>query len=124
MIMHKKNYTAKWYQSFVKEVVRCKWEYYHWKVIKAGLRAIGNSIWLAATVAIGKMATKSLINQEWGINSAVASIIIPMIAMSEKINEILNLFRTLGTSMKKLDFSTSLAVAPQTYSIRVSAQEL
>ena len=36
---------------------------YQEKVIKAGFSAIGRSKWLAMTVAIGRMATKSVIFQ-------------------------------------------------------------
>lgn len=36
---------------------------YQENVIKLGLRAIGSSKWLAATVDMGKMATKSVIFQ-------------------------------------------------------------
>lgn len=74
---------------------------------------MGNNIWLAATVAMGKIATKSLISHEYGMKGPVAKVIIPAMANVENAKENLNFFRTFGTSIKKLENSASLDVAPQ-----------
>lgn len=89
---------------------------YHENVINAGFSTIGSSKWLTVTVAMGRMGTKSLICQSGGINEPVARMIIPTIPVSENAMLYLNFFRTLGTSMKKLENSASLAVAPQVMS--------
>ena len=74
---------------------------------------MGNSIWLTVTVDMGKIATKSLICQSGGTFKLEEERTI-MPEMPMKANNMLNLnFRsTLGTSMKKLENSASLAVAP------------
>ena len=54
------------------------------------------------------------------MNGPVARMIIPTIANVEKTKENLNLFRTLGTSIKKLENSTSLDVAPHVYSFQLA----
>ena len=71
---------------------------------------------------MGKMATKSLMTHEYGINFPVARIIIPAIAAKENAKENLNFFKTFGTSMKKLDCSTSFAVAPQVCGAQLAEQ--
>ena len=85
---------------------------YHEKVIKAGLRTMGSSMWLAVTVDMGKIATKSLICQSGGIKLPSERIIMPTMPMRAKSILNLNFLRTLGTSMKKLENSASFAVAP------------
>ena len=85
--------------------------------MSAGFRTIGKSMWLVVTVAIGKMATKSLICQSGGMKLPHASTIMPIMPMRAKAIENLNFLRTLGTSMKKLENSASLEVAPQVISI-------
>jgi hypothetical protein len=86
---------------------------HHEKVINAGFSAIGNNKWLAVTVAMGKMATKSFIIQSCGTKLLpTANMIIPAIPSRANIMLHLNFFNTLGTSMKKLENSASLAVAP------------
>jgi hypothetical protein len=63
-------------------------------------------------MAIGKIATKSVIRQPTGTNGATARMIIATIPskLIAKLN--LNLLSTLGTSIKKLENSASLDVAP------------
>lgn len=63
---------------------------YHENVISAGLRASGRRKWELATVAMGRMATKSLIRQSYGTNGATARIIIPAMKTREKTMENLN----------------------------------
>jgi hypothetical protein len=63
---------------------------YHENVIRAGLRARGRSRWLAATVAMGKMATKSVMRQSYGTKGATARMTMPAMKMHEKIMENLN----------------------------------
>ena len=116
-------YTKKVMLSLIKGINENSWiilkanidSFYHWKVIKAGFSAIGSNMWLAATVAMGKIATKSLISHVRGMKEPVARIIIPAIANVEKAKENLNFFRTLGTSMKKFENSASLDVAPHVW---------
>ncbi len=66
---------------------------------------------------MGRMATKSVMRQSHGTNGANAIMIMPAILMTAKAMENLNLFKTLGTSMKKLLNSASFAVAPHVMSI-------
>lgn len=63
---------------------------YHENVIRAGFSASGSRKWLAATVAMGRMATKSVIRQSCGINGATANMTMPAMAVSEKSMENLN----------------------------------
>jgi len=63
---------------------------YHENVINAGFRAIGSNKCEAATVAMGKMATKSVMCQLYGMNGAVARMIMPTIKVMEKSIENLN----------------------------------
>ena len=63
---------------------------YQEKVMSAGLRDSGNSKWLAATVAIGRMATKSVILQPTGTNGATAMTIMPTMKITAKAMENLN----------------------------------
>merc|ERR1712169_104180 len=63
------------------------------------------------------MATKSVMRQSWGIKSAVARIMTPMMDKRDRSMETRNFFNTLGTSMKKLENSASLEVEPQLMSI-------
>lgn len=44
--------------------------FYHEKVMRAGFKASGNKKCEAATVAMGRMATKSLMRQSYGTNGA------------------------------------------------------
>jgi len=90
---------------------------YQENVINAGLSASGNNKWLAVTVAIGRIATKSVISQPYGMNGATAKITMPAMPTSENMKENLNFLSTLGTSIKKLLNSASLDVAPQVISI-------
>lgn len=46
-----------------KKEINAKHQFYHEKVMRAGFKARGNKKWEAATVAMGRMATKSLIRQ-------------------------------------------------------------
>lgn len=63
---------------------------------------------------MGRMATKSVIIQSYGIKlDPFAKMIMPAMPMTENIMENLNFFKTLGTSMKKLLNSASFEVAPQ-----------
>jgi hypothetical protein len=78
-----------------------------------GFNTIGNRRWLVATVAKGKIATKSVISQSYGIKLLPhARTIMPVMAVNENKKLHLNVFKTLGTSMKKFDVSFSFAVAP------------
>lgn len=63
---------------------------YHENVINAGLSAMGNKKWLAATVAMGKIATKSWILQSCGMKGASARMIMAAIKVREKSMENLN----------------------------------
>lgn len=91
---------------------RAKKKIYHEKVIKAGLRTMGNSIWLTVTVDMGKIATKSFICQSGGTKLPSERTIMPRMPMRANSMLNLNFLRTFGTSMKKLENSASLAVAP------------
>ena len=91
--------------------------HYHEKVMRAGFKTIGRSMWLVVTVAMGNIATKSLICQSGGMNVPQASTIMPIMPMRANAMENLNFLRTLGTSMKKFENSASLEVAPQVMSI-------
>ena len=66
---------------------------------------------------MGKIATKSVIRQSGGMKVPVAKTTMPAIPSKAKIMLNLNFLRTLGTSMKKLENSASLLVAPQVMSI-------
>ena len=81
------------------------------------MRAIGNNKWQAHNMAMGKMATNLVIFQLQGINVASAMMIITTIINRDKHIDHLNFLATLGTSMKKLENSTSFAVAPHDMSI-------
>lgn len=59
-------------------------------VINAGFSASGNSKCDPATVAMGRIATKSVMCQLYGINGATAKIIMPTMKMVEKSIENLN----------------------------------
>lgn len=63
---------------------------YQEKVIRPGFSAMGSSKWLAATVDMGKMATKSVMRQSWGTKGATARMIMPTINARAKIMENLN----------------------------------
>jgi hypothetical protein len=63
---------------------------YHEKVINAGLRARGSSRCEPATVAMGRMATKSVMCQLKGMKGATARITMPAMKMLAKIMENLN----------------------------------
>ena len=83
------------------------------KIINQGLSTIGNQIWLQATTASGKMTAQSTpgICHPVGTRSVENTMIIanmrkPMTNASQKRR------RMRGTSMKKLDRSTSFFVAP------------
>ena len=91
-------------------------EVYQEKVIKAGLSAIGNSRCDPLTMANGKMATKSVMCHEYGMKGAVARMIMPAMETKEKVIDTQNCFSTLGTSIKKLENSASLEVAPHVMS--------
>jgi len=83
------------------------------KIISQGLSTIGNKIWLPATTASGKMTAQSApgICHPEGTRSVENTMIITnmrklMTSASQKRR------RMRGTSMKKLDRSTSFFVAP------------
>ena len=81
-------------------------------VISAGLSAIGSRKWLTQMVDMGRMAMKEVIFQSYGTNGAQASTTMPTMKTSEKAMLNLNWRSTRGTSMKKLEASASLEVAP------------
>lgn len=58
--------------------------------MRAGLRAIGSSRWLVATVAMGRMATKSLMRQSRGTKGATARMTIAVMKKRENAIEYLN----------------------------------
>jgi hypothetical protein len=62
---------------------------YHEKVMRAGLRARGRSRCEVATVAMGRMATKSVIRQSYGMKGPVAKM--TMVAMNKTENSMENL---------------------------------
>jgi hypothetical protein len=64
--------------------------------MRAGFRAIGRSRWLAATVAMGKMATKSVMRQSRGTKGATARITMATMKKSENVIEYLNCARYPG----------------------------
>lgn len=90
---------------------------YHEKVIRPGFSATGSNKWQAHKNANGKIDTKESIFQLQGINSALAMKIMNPIVLSEMRMLHLKVFATLGISMKKLENSTSLAVAPHDMSM-------
>lgn len=63
---------------------------YHEKVMRAGLSASGRRKCEAATVAMGRMATKSVMRQPIGTKGATARMTMPTMKTSEKIMENLN----------------------------------
>ena len=85
---------------------------HHEKVIKPGFRATGNRIWHAHSIARGKIATNWVIFQLQGMNVPSAITSIAAMANTLKAMEYLNVLATLGIWMKKLENSTSFAVAP------------
>ena len=76
---------------------------YQEKVMSAGLRASGNSKWLAATVAIGRIATKSVILQPTGTNGATAMTIMPTMKITAKAMENLNYNDEAYVSVSQVD---------------------
>ena len=78
----------------------------------SGLSAIGRRKCEAQTVAMGRMAVKSVILQSHGTKGQTAKTIIAMQPSSAKSMLHLKPLRILGTSMKKLENWTSLEVAP------------
>lgn len=74
---------------------------YQEKVIKAGFNAIGRSKCEVATVAMGKMATKSVMRQLYGMKGAQARTIMRMMKPNEKIMEYLN-WRRIDVSLSPL----------------------
>ena len=83
------------------------------KIINHGLSTIGKRMWLPATTASGKMTAQSSpgIRHPGGTRSVARTTIIanrkkPMVSDSQKRR------RIRGTSIKKLDLSTSFLVAP------------
>lgn len=58
--------------------------------MRAGLRAIGSKRWLVATVAMGRMATKSVIRQSIGTKGATARMTIATMKRMENAIEYLN----------------------------------
>lgn len=63
---------------------------YHEKVINAGFNASGNNKCDAATVAMGRIATKSVMCQLYGIKGATARMTMPAMNKLAKSMEILN----------------------------------
>lgn len=63
---------------------------YQEKVIKAGLRASGRRKCEVATVAMGRMATKSVMRHWTGTKGATARMIMPTMKRMEKSIENLN----------------------------------
>lgn len=58
--------------------------------MSAGFKANGSNKWLAATVAMGRMATKSVMRQLTGTNGATAIMTIPIMKISANAIEYLN----------------------------------
>lgn len=66
---------------------------YHEKVMRAGLSTSGRRKCETATVAMGRMATKSVMRQSKGTNGATARMTMPAMKVSEKSIENLNCAR-------------------------------
>lgn len=63
---------------------------YQEKVMRAGFRAMGSKRWLVATVAMGRIATKSLMRQSIGTKGATARMMMAVMKNREKAIEYLN----------------------------------
>lgn len=64
--------------------------------MSAGFSASGSKKCDVATVAMGRMATKSVIFQSYGTNGATARMIMPTMNMSDKSIEYLNCERRVS----------------------------
>ncbi len=89
------------------------WEPQYEKIINHGLRTMGKRIWQPATSASGKMTAQASggIRYASGIREVERMPIITS-TMKLRVRASQNRLRILGTSLKKLDFSTSFFVAP------------
>ena len=88
---------------------------YHVKSIKLGFSATGRKKWQAQLMATGQMATIVVMRQRGG--TAIAPATRMPISRAQKTKVPLNFLRSLGISLKKVVFSTSLEVAPQLMSM-------
>lgn len=75
-------------------------------------------MWQPTITDNGKMATNWVMFQLQGMNGASAIMTMPARSAKQKSMLHLNRFAILGTSRKKLDRSTSLAVAPHCMSMQ------
>lgn len=87
--------------------------FYQAKVIKAGFKASGNNICPTTKLHNGTIASNWWIRQLYGTKDPAAMIPMPAAQSMEKVNANQNRLKTLGTSTKKFENSSSLAVAPQ-----------